>query len=254
MARKVRQPPRKPFPIVGIGASAGGLESFRQMLAALPVDTGMGFVFVQHLDPTHESRLTELLSRSTRLPVIEVANRMAVKPNHVYVIPPDRSLAISDGVLKLTPRNRLRGPNMPIDAFLHSLATERGTLAIGVILSGTATDGAEGLKAIKVEGGITFAQDESSAKYIGMPRAAIATGAVDFMLPPAAIARELGRISRHPYVNHLPPGPGAEGEEEGGGDLARIFLEAALNRGEVVECRDHYVRNRSLGNAQTSGD
>src|SRR3989442_11501542 len=126
---------------------------------------------------------------------------MRVKPNHVYVKPPTPNMVGADGHLKLSPRGTGRHV-LPIDTFLRSLAEERGNKAIGVILSGTASDGAEGLKAIKVQGGITFAQDEKSAKYPGMPRAAIATDCVDFMLPPEAIAGELAEIGRHPYVSH----------------------------------------------------
>jgi two-component system, chemotaxis family, CheB/CheR fusion protein len=214
---------RKAFPIVGIGASAGGLEAFRQMLEKLPVDTGMGFVFVQHLDPTHASQLTELLSRATKLPVFEACNQVVVKPNHVYVIPPNKSMAIVGHVLKLTPRPQGQPHNMPIDAFLKSLAKQCGRSAIGVILSGTATDGAEGIKAIRAEGGITFAQGEKSAKYDGMPRAAVATGCVDFVASPGAIAKELERISRHPYVNHVRPEKPIEAPEDAGDDLHHIF-------------------------------
>ena len=202
MARKRQQSTQQSFPIVGIGASAGGFEAFKQLLETLPADTGMAFVLVQHLDPTHESKLTELLSRATRLPVVEVRNRMPVKPDHVYVIPPNTSMVIADGHLKLSPRAAGGGHILPVDTFFRSLAEERGHKAVGVILSGTASDGAEGIRAIKLQGGITFAQDEKSAKYVGMPHAAMATGCVDFVLPPEAITEELAQISRHPYVNH----------------------------------------------------
>src|SRR5258706_15635243 len=124
------------FPVVGIGASAGGFEAFRQLLERLPTNTGMAYVLVQHLDPTHESKLTELLSRATKLPVIEVRNGMKVKPNHVFVIPPNMNMVVSDGHLKLSAR--AGGHNLPIDTFFRSLAEERGNKAIGVILSGTA--------------------------------------------------------------------------------------------------------------------
>jgi len=211
------------FPIVGIGASAGGLEAFRQVLEKLPVDTGMGFVFVQHLDPTHESQLTDLLSRATKVPVAEARNRMVVKSNHLYIIPPNKNMVITGRVLKLTSRVKGPGPHAPVDEFLKSLAETCGRRAVGVILSGTAADGAEGIRAIRAEGGITFAQDERSAKYDGMPRAAVATGCVDFVATPRAIAKELARISRHPYVNHVRPERAAEMEDSGGDDLNRIF-------------------------------
>jgi two-component system, chemotaxis family, CheB/CheR fusion protein len=189
----------KSFPVVGIGASAGGLEAFTQLLKHLPLDTGMGFVLVQHLDPVHESALTQLLSRATLMPVREVKNNTRVEPDHVYVIPPNTSMAIASGVLKLQPRQRTRTPTRSIDSFLESLAQDQREKAIGVILSGTATDGTLGLEAIKAEGGITFAQDDS-AKYDSMPRSAAGAGCVDFVLAPENIAKELSRISKHPYV------------------------------------------------------
>jgi len=240
MAGNLKQTRSKVFPIVGIGASAGGLEAFRQMLEKLPVNTGMGFVFVQHLDPTHASQLTELLSRATKLPVCEARNRMVVKPNHVYVIPPNKSMAVAGRILKLSPRTTSQVHNLPIDAFLKSLAKERGRGAIGVILSGTATDGAEGIRAIRAEGGITFAQDEESAKYDGMPRAAAATGCVDFVAAPRAIAKELAHISRHPYINHGHPGKVAAAVEAGNDDLNQIFR--LLRSGAGVDFT-HYKPN-----------
>lgn len=188
------------FPVVGIGASAGGLEAFTLLLRALPHETGAGFVLIQHLDPTHHSILTELLSKATSMPVSEAEEHMEVEPNHVYVIPPNQNMAISGGTLKLTPRTETRGQSMPIDHFLRSLAEDQGSTAIGVILSGTGSDGTLGLAAIKAEGGITFAQDEKSARYDGMPRSAIAAGCVDSILPPEGIATELTRIGSHPYV------------------------------------------------------
>jgi len=190
----------EPFPVVGIGASAGGLEAFTKLLKHLPNDTGMAFVLVQHLDPTHQSALTEILSRATAMPVTEVRDGMRVEPNHVYVIPPNTNLAILHHRLSLMPRDEKQGLHLPIDYFLRSLAEDRRGRAVGVILSGTASDGTMGLKAIKAEGGVTFAQDEESAKYDGMPRSAILSGFVDCILPPEGIARELARFSRHPYV------------------------------------------------------
>jgi len=187
------------FPIVGIGASAGGLEAFTQLLRALPLDTGMGFVLVQHLDPDHESALTQILSRATPLPVREITDGEAVKPNQVYVIPRDTNLSIAGGLLKIEPRPRTRTPHRPIDSFFESLAQDRGERAVGVVLSGTASDGTLGLEAIKAEGGITFAQD-ASARHDSMPRSAVAAGCVDLVLSPAEIAKELARYAKHPYV------------------------------------------------------
>lgn len=196
-------PPRRTraiCPIVGIGASAGGLEAFTQMLRALPADTDMAFVLVQHLDPTHASMLTEILSRVTVMPVSEVADQMAVEPNHLYVIPPGVTMGISGGTLELTPRVEVRGQHRPVDHFLRSLAEDQGHRAIGVILSGSSTDGTLGLEAIKAEGGIVFAQDDT-AQHTSMPASAVSAGCVDFVLPPAAIAAEIARISRHPYLD-----------------------------------------------------
>jgi len=188
------------FPIVGIGASAGGLEAFTSLLKHLPQDTGLGFVLVQHLDPQHESVLTDILTRATRMPVREARKNIRVEPNHIYVIAPNTSLTMSDGKLKLHPRGQTRGGHRSIDIFLESLAQDQRERAIGVILSGTATDGTLGLESIKAEGGITFAQDES-AKYDSMPRSAMAAGCVDFVLSPADIAKELTRIAKHPWVS-----------------------------------------------------
>jgi len=195
-----RRPKNKMVPVVGVGASAGGLEAFQQLLNHLPTTTGMAFVFVQHLAPRHESMLTELLSRSTQIPVREVKDGMAIAPDHIYVIPPNTNMVTSDGVLHLMPRRETELQHMPIDCFLTSLAEDRKGKAIGVVLSGSASDGTLGLKAIKAEGGIAFAQDEKTAKYDSMPRCAIAAGCVDFVLPPEGIAKELARIGRHPYL------------------------------------------------------
>ncbi len=195
--------PASAFSIVGVGASAGGLEAFTELLKHLPLDSGMGFVLVQHLDPQHESALTQLLKRATSMPVHEVTNNLRVEANNVYVIPPNTNLGISEGILILKPRPQGRGAHHPIDAFLESLAHDRRERAIGVILSGTATDGTLGLEAIKAEGGITFAQDES-ARYDSMPRSAVAAGCVDCVLKPEDIAKELARVAKHPYVANCP--------------------------------------------------
>jgi two-component system CheB/CheR fusion protein len=196
--------PREPrearkFPIVCIGASAGGLEAFTKLLENLPATTGMGFVIIQHLDPSHPSVLPPLLGKKTALPVAEARDGLRVQRDRVYVIPPDTIMTITSGTLRLATRASEKR-FMPIDHFMRSLAAERRTLAIGVILSGTATDGTLGLEAIKAEGGLTFAQDEQSAQYSGMPASANASGCVDFVLPPAEIARELVKVSRHPFV------------------------------------------------------
>jgi two-component system, chemotaxis family, CheB/CheR fusion protein len=191
--------PAMPLSIVGVGASAGGLEAFKKLLTALPADTGMAFVLIQHMDPKHQSVLTSLLQKATVMPVREVTEGMAVEPNHVYVIPPNRLMTVAKGVLALKPRTDQSIRNLPIDQFFNALADDLGNAAIGVILSGTASDGTQGLKAIKAQGGITFAQDEKSAQYTSMPLSAVAAGCVDLVLPPEGIAAELSRISEHPY-------------------------------------------------------
>jgi two-component system CheB/CheR fusion protein len=194
-----RRPNAATFPIVGIGASAGGLEAFTDLLGALPPNTGMAFVLVQHLDPDHPSLLTTLLGRTTAMAVEEIQDGVRIQPNHVYVIPPNTSLSLAEGALRLAPRSG-RSRHLPIDDFFFSLADEQQRLAIGVILSGTASDGAEGIRAIKARCGITFAQNEESAQFRGMPQAARATGAVDYIRTPVEIAQELVRIGRHSYV------------------------------------------------------
>jgi two-component system CheB/CheR fusion protein len=188
------------FLIAAVGASAGGIEAFTELMSNLATDTGMAFVLVQHLDPEHHSMLTELLSKKTTMRVKEVVNGMTVEPNHVYVIPPNATMTISNHTLQLAPRSEGRGLHMSIDHFMRALAEEQGNRAIGVLLSGSGTDGTAGLAEIQAHGGVTFAQDEESAKYDSMPRSAVSAGCVDYVLPPKAIARELARIARHPYL------------------------------------------------------
>jgi two-component system, chemotaxis family, CheB/CheR fusion protein len=211
------------FPIVGIGASAGGLEAFSELLRYLPEKTGMAFVLVQHLDPRHGSALQEILSRTTKIPVSEVTQGVVMQPDHAYVIPANKNLTIKNGTLQLGLRVVRHGQHMPIDDFFRSLAESAGQQAIGVILSGTASDGTGGCRAIKAAGGITFAQDEESAKYDSMPRNAVNAGCIDFILSPKDIARELGGLSQHPYVARVValPTEGADGMV--GSDLNALF-------------------------------
>jgi two-component system CheB/CheR fusion protein len=213
-AEPAGDPPKKSFPIVGIGASAGGLEAFRQLLQNLPPDTGAAFVLVQHLSPTHESILPALLARSTAMPVGESIDGEKIEPNHVYVIPSHRDLAITDGHLKLLPRTTPPDRHMPIDLFFRTLAEVRGSQAIGVVLSGTASDGTLGIKAIKAAGGICLAQDPQSAAFDGMPRSAIA-GGVDAVLPPDGLAREIARLASGSYVREPGDTPSNESLLEG---------------------------------------
>lgn len=194
------------FPIVGIGASAGGLEAVTQLLQALPVDTGMGFVLVQHLSPDRTSLLPQILGRATKMRVTEVEGEPVVEPNQVYIIPPGKDMCVERGVLELVPRSKARGAHHPIDQFFRSLAEDQTHCAIGIILSGTANDGTLGLGEIKAGGGLTFAQDHT-AQQESMPRSAIASGCVDFVLPPQGMAQELTRIAQHPLAA---PAPAAE--------------------------------------------
>ncbi|MCG6933315.1 MAG: PAS domain-containing protein [Gallionella sp.] len=171
------------FPVVGIGASAGGLEAFEHFFRSVPVNPGMAFVLVPHLDPGHSSILTEILQRSTAMPVVEAQDQIRVEPNCVYVIPPNRDMAIFHGSLQLSVPEQPRGQRMPIDAFLRSLAEDQGEHAIGIILSGTGTDGTLGLRAIIGAGGISLVQDPATAKYDGMPASAIQAGYATHVLP-----------------------------------------------------------------------
>ena len=181
------------FPVVGIGASAGGLDAFKKLLKAIPEESGMAYVLVQHLDPNHESMLVALLQKATNIPVLEISDDIKVQPNHIYILPSNKMMIANDGVLELSPRpakNKMER-NLPIDLFFTSLAEVHQSHAIGVVLSGTASDGTMGLKAIKDHGGITFAQDEESAQYEGMPQSAAEAGVVDFILPPDKIPQKL---------------------------------------------------------------
>ncbi len=206
------------FPVVGIGASAGGLEAISRLLTCLPLDTGMAIVVVQHMDPSRESLMPQILQNTTELPVAQAKNGTVVRPNRVYIIPPNTHMRIHGNHLKLVPRPE--GVHaMSVNCFLYSLAEQRGNKAIAVILSGTADDGALGVKAIKEEGGVVFAQDESSSGFFGMPESAAATGVVDFILPPEKIAAELVSISQHPVL-----GPKSGFAFDDPRSLAAIFL------------------------------
>jgi two-component system CheB/CheR fusion protein len=214
---------KESFPIVGVGASAGGLEAFTGLLQHLPADTGMAFIFVQHLAPQHASLLVSLLLRSTAMPVMEVQHGTLVKANNVYVIPPNALMRIAGDVLELEPRPEERGAPRPIDYFLHSLAADRKAAAIGVILSGADSDGALGLQTIREEGGIAIVQSESSAKHPDMPRAALAAGSVDLILSPEEMGDALAGIGKHLLLTERDL-PGAAAKNHGDEtQLNRIF-------------------------------
>src|SRR5882757_9428970 len=190
---------QKTFPIVAIGASAGGLEAISRFLETLSPNLGAAYVIIQHLSPSHQSILPELLERKTLMKVYQVADGMHIHPDCVYVIPPNAYMSIVDSKLTLSPRVKTDGGYHSIDHFLIALADVYQNNAIAVILSGTATDGTEGFRAIKAEGGITFAQD-ATAKFRGMPDNAASSGHIDFVLPPEKIAAELETLVKLPYA------------------------------------------------------
>ncbi len=212
------------FSIVGVGASAGGLEAFSELLHQLDGQDGareeMALVLIQHLDPAHTSFLREALAKTTTLPVHQAEDGMSVEPGNVYVIPPNTTLGIRGDRLSLSPRPlEAKVKHLPVDAFFRELAAARGDRAIGVVLSGTASDGTDGLQAIKDANGITFAQEPSSAKFSGMPQSAVDAGVVDYCLPIPALAVELVRIGRHPYVT----APDSESSKEDAAALEKII-------------------------------
>ena len=186
------------FPIVAIGASAGGLEAITELLKNLPSTTGMAFIYVQHLSPDHKSMLTEILSHATKMKVQEIDDMDKIKPDNIFIIPHNKGIEVVDGHIKLIPRAN-NSSAISIDILFSSLANAQKQRVIGIVLSGSGSDGAYGLKHIKHEGGLTIAQDDS-AKYTSMPYAAIAAGAVDFILSPKEIAGELVRLSKHPFI------------------------------------------------------
>ncbi|MBA2498749.1 MAG: PAS domain S-box protein [Chitinophagaceae bacterium] len=193
----------KPFPVVGIGASAGGLDAYKRFLKAIPENSGMAFILVQHLDPTHESMLTEILAKQTVLPVHEISDNIPLEADHIYILPPNKLLLATDGVLKLSPRPSKETISRPIDYFFKSLAEVHENQAVGIVLSGTGTDGTLGLKAIKEAAGITFAQDQQSAGYDGMPQSAIDAGVVDFILPPEEMPTQLIQMNLPKHIEEV---------------------------------------------------
>ncbi len=199
------------FPIVGIGASAGGLEALETFFKSMPANANIGFVLVVHLDPTHISILPELLQKRTTMKVCQARDGVHVKPNHVYVIPPNKDLTILHGTLHLMDLTQPRGVNLPIDTFFRSLAQDQERNAVCIILSGTGTDGTLGAKAVKGGVGMVMVQDEESAKYEGMPRSAIATGLVDYVLPPEQMPEQLVKYTRHATQKVAPRIAPAEG-------------------------------------------
>ena len=249
------------FPIVGIGASAGGLQALEQLFKGLPGDAGMGFVVLQHLDPDHKSILVDILSRYTSMPVLQVEDNMRVEPDHVYVTPPGSDLALLNGRLQLLPRQNLHASSMPIDFFFRSLAQTRQEKVVCIILSGTGSDGSQGLKAVKSEGGIVFAQRPESATHDSMPGSAISTGQVDLVLTPDAMGQQLADIGRGRY--RLGPGEAEQPDDELMTCLQKIYVLIRSQTGHdfsqykpgtisrrverrmlvnQIDCLPHYVR------------
>ncbi|HUF21435.1 MAG TPA: chemotaxis protein CheB [Burkholderiales bacterium] len=198
-ASRPERPDKHPFPIVGIGASAGGLAAFEAFFSNMPGGSGMAFVIVQHLAPDHKSMLKDLIGRYTEMQVLEADDGMTVRPNCTYIIPPNHDLSLLDGRLQLLEPGAPRGQRLPVDFFFRSLAADQRTHAIGIVLSGTGSDGTQGVRAIKGEGGLVMAQTFETTQYEGMPRSAVATGMVDFVLPPGDMPAELVAYVRHAF-------------------------------------------------------
>ncbi|GLH70362.1 chemotaxis protein CheR [Geothrix rubra] len=213
-----------PLPIVGIGASAGGLAAFEAFFSGMPAETdpGMAFVLVQHLAPDHASILTDLIRRCTRMQVFEVEDGMSVKPNCIYIIPPNKDMAFLHGTLQLMEPGAPRGQRLPIDFFFRSLAQDQRERAIGIVLSGTGSDGTMGVRAIKGEGGMVMAQNPGSTEYDGMPRSAIGTGLVDYELPPAEMAAQLIGYVAHAFGK--PPRAASAAPPKSENALNKVFV------------------------------
>lgn len=250
------------FPVVGIGSSAGGVEACTQLLKHLSPNLGMAFVFVQHLDPSHDSALRDVFARHTSMPVVRITGETKVEPNHVYVVEPNTQVTISGGVLHPRPLARPRPVPVTIDTFLRSLAEERGSNAIGILLSGTGADGTLGLAAVKSQGGLTFAQD-SSAKYDAMPANAARAGAVDRVLSCEQIASELTTEASHSYVHRREETVGwSEGDAENSNDAHMRQIFALLKRAARVDFSEYKPptisrrigRRMALTKVETLGD
>jgi two-component system CheB/CheR fusion protein len=229
-----------PFPVVAIGASAGGLEAITQLLQNLSPNTGMAYIYVQHLSPDHKSLLTPLLSKITEMKVQDIEDMEKIRPNNVYVIPYNKEIEVVDGHIQLIPRPKNKTSNLSIDVLFSSLAETHKENVIGIVLSGSASDGTRGLKEIKQAGGITFAQDDS-AKFPSMPQSAIAAGVVDFVLSPKEIANELIWMSKHPLVKRNAIKTAPEDEIENNNPNLKIILQLLYKRKNVDF--SHYKMN-----------
>jgi two-component system CheB/CheR fusion protein len=237
------------FPIVGIGASAGGLAAFGNFFSAIPDDTkfGTAFVLVQHLDPKHKSILTNLIGRYTKMPVYEVKDGMVVQPDCVYVIPPNHDMVLEYGKLQLLEPSEPRGHRLPIDLFFRSMAQSKQDLAIGIVLSGTGSDGTLGVRAIKAEGGMLMVQSPESSEYDGMPRSAIATGLVDYILTPAEMPAQLIAYATQAFGRKLHPVPKTEGA------MKKIFNLLRTQTGHDFSNYKQKTINRRIGRRMALG-
>ncbi len=227
------------FPVVAIGASAGGLEAVTQLFQNLSPDTGMAFIYVQHLSPDHKSILTQLLTKTTKMKVQEIEEMDKMEPNNVYVMPYNKGIEVTDGHIQLVPRSNNASANS-IDILFSSLAETHKENVVGIVLSGSASDGTHGLKDIKEAGGITFAQDDS-AKFTSMPQSAIASGVVDFVLSPKEIGKELTWMSKHPLLKRKVAKRTPEDEIENSDPHLKIILQLLSKRKSVDF--SHYKMN-----------
>ncbi len=241
--------------VVGIGSSAGGLEAYKDVLPGLPTNANMAFVIVQHLDPKHRSMMASLLDRHTKMDVLEIVDGQLLEANHVYITPPDRDVKIVGDVLRLSKPSSAIGPKPSIDYFFTSLAESKAERAVGIVLSGTGSDGAHGIRAIKAGGGITIVQSEETARYNGMPRSAIETGHVDLIVDPAKIGKELQVAIKYPnLVPKLPP------EAEAPKDIDRILQMIAERTGadlteyKLATINRRFGRRMALHKIRSLGD
>ena len=243
-----------PSRVVGIGASAGGLEAFSELLRHLPKNTGMSFVFVQHLEAKQTSRLTEILSRITEMPVEVATDGQRMQRDRVYVMPPGLDLTLSDGILKLEPRTDTGGRHLPVDHFFRSLAREQRNKGVAVILSGMGSDGTAGLKMVKESGGMTFVQDEPSAQHQGMPRSAVDSGVVDVIATPGKIAEELERLALSPTFKVAKKRPGSENSLKSIFILLRSRTEVDFSQYRKTTVRRRIQRRMVVHRLEKLGD
>ena len=217
--------------VVGLGASAGGLEALQTFFAHMPVDSGLSFVVIQHLSPDYKSLMVELLSKTTSMRVMRIENGMRLEPNTVYLIPPRKNVTLFHQQLLLVEQDHGRGLNLPIDLFFRSLAEDMGERAVGIILSGTGSDGTRGIRGIKEAGGLAMAQEPASAKFDGMPASVIATGLADYVLPPEKMPAELIKFIQHPFLAR----PAPAGETLGAQEDALTKITALLRKSTGVD-------------------